>query len=247
MSASASTASATGPDRSFRSLEYGLGLLRLFTAERPVWGIAELARELNVDSATAHRYAATCLELGYLEQALTRRYRLTRRCAEPGTAMLETLAPMRAARPLLRELRRQSGRTVSLAILDGAEVFYVLRLCGFARGQYELEEGLGAGLRLPAGGTAAGRALLAAIDEIEARPPEQSPPIQVGMGGLTVDEGAARAGARGLAVAVPGGTEATSAIELTVPAEFLSAAELLAEFGEPLVAAGAALQGALGG
>jgi hypothetical protein len=67
------------------------------------------------------------------------------------------------------------------------------------------------------------------------------------MGGLTVDEGAARAGARGLAVAVPGGTEATSAIELTVPAEFLSAEELLAEFGEPLVAAGAALQGALGG
>jgi len=220
---------SAAPDRTFRSLEYGLGLLRLFTAERPVWGIAEMARELNVDSATAHRYAATCLELGYLEQALTRRYRLTRRCAEPGLAVLGALEPMRAARPILRELRRETGRTVALAVLDGEEVLYLQRLCGFAQGQYLLEKGLGAGTRLPARDTAAGRALLTLDD------------------GLTVDERATPAGARGLAIVVAGGDEAESAraIETIVPAESLSARELSAELGEPLRAAGAALEAAL--
>jgi IclR family transcriptional regulator, pca regulon regulatory protein len=235
------------PDRTFRSLQYGLGLLRLFTAERPVWGIAEMARALNVDRATAHRYAATCLELGYLEQALTRRYRLTRRCAEPGLAVLGALGPMRAAPPILRELRRRTGRTVSLAVLDGDRVLYLQRLRGFARGQYQLEKGLGAGSRLQAGDTAAGRALLG---EIEARPParerKRAAVTKIHRDRLTVDE--QDAGARGLAIVVAAGAdgdEPASAIEITVPAESLSAAELVAELGEPLRAARAALQAAL--
>jgi DNA-binding IclR family transcriptional regulator len=235
-------ATSAGPDRSFRSLQYGLGLLRLFTAERPVWGIAEMARELNVDSATAHRYAATCLELGYLEQALTRRYRLTRRCAEPGLAVLGALEPIRAARPILRELRRQTGRTVGLAVLDGDEVLYLQRLCGFAHGQYLLEKGLGAGSRLPVRDSAAGRALLAARREGDGESPNR-----IDQDRLTVDEqdAGARTGARGLAIAVAGGDEPASAIEITVPAESLSAPELIAELGEPLRAARAALEAAL--
>jgi len=254
MSASASSASTArsasghtgrgttaGPDRTFRSLEYGLGLLRLFTAERPVWGIAEMARALNVDSATAHRYVTTCLERGYLEQLLTREYRLTRRCAEPGLAVLGALEPMRAARPILRELRRQTARTVSLAVLDGDDVLYLQRLRGFARGQYQLEQGLGAGSRLQAGDTAAGRALMAAAGD-----GERFSQIQVGTGGLTVDEQDAPAGARGLAIAVGAPAERPSAIEITVPAQALSAAELLAEYGEPLRDARVALELALG-
>jgi len=248
--AAAPAASTAGPDRTFRSLQYGLGLLRLFTAQRPVWGIAEMARELNVDRATAHRYAATCLELGYLEQALTRDYRLTRRCAEPGLAVLGALALTGAARPILRELRRQTGRTVGLAVLDGDQVLYLQRLRGFAYGQYLLEKGLGAGSRLPAGDTAAGRALLADLDEREhARTRRASaPPPQLHQGGLTIDEQDAPARLRGLAIVVAaGGDESASAIEITVPVESLSAAELVAELGEPLRAARAAVVQALQG
>jgi IclR family pca regulon transcriptional regulator len=233
---------AATSNRTFRSLEYGLGLLRLFTVERSVWGIAELARELNVDNATAHRYAATCLELGYLEQVLTRRYRLTRRCAEPGLAVVGTLELMRAARPILRELRQQTGRTVSLAVLDGDEVLYLQRLRGFAQGQYQLEQGLGVGSRLPARDTAAGRALTGTAtegdDELLSR-------IDQG-GGLTVDEQDPRAGARGLAITVRAPGERPSAIEITVPTRSMTAAELMAELGEPLRATRAAVEAALG-
>jgi len=51
--------------------------------------------------------------------------------------------------------------------------------------------------------------------------------------------------ARGLAIVVRATGERTSAIELTVPAEAMSAVELVAELGEPLRAAGEALAGAL--
>ena len=220
-------ASRSVEHRTSRSLICGLALLRQFTAQRPERGITELAREMGVSRSTAHRYASTCLELGYLEQGRERRYRLARRCAQPGMAALETLELSRAGEGILRELREATGRTVGLAVLDGTDVLYLQRLCGYHRGEYRLAKGLGAGSRRPAHDTAAGRALLE--------------------GGLTVDDGALIGRARGLALAVqaPGAVERTSAIEITVPAEAMSAAEMVAELGEPLRAAGAALGAAL--
>jgi DNA-binding IclR family transcriptional regulator len=231
--------SASVSNRTSRSLVYGLTLLRQFTAEKPVRGIAELAEVLNVSRPTAHRYASTCLELGYLEQAPMRRYRLARRAAEPGRAMLGSLALARRAHPILRQLRRSTGRTVSLAVLDGADVLYLERLCGFARGQYELEKGLGAGSRRPARRTAAGNALLARSGE------ETHEPHRIHDDGLVVLDGGVDAEARGLAVAVEAPGERTSAIELTVPAEEMSSAELTAELGEPLRQAAIELRAAV--
>jgi hypothetical protein len=238
MSASASAANPVSY-RTSVTLGCGLDLLRHFTPEHPERGIGELAHEMHVSRSTAHRYASTFFELGWLAQGRNRLYRLTRRSAQPGMAVLGSMAVTRQARPILRELREQTGRTVSLVILDGAEVLYVLRLRGFERGSYQLEKGLGAGSRRPARATAAGRALLAAARESE--PPSYEEPS-----GLTVDEGDAQAAARGLAVLVTGKGERTSAIELTVPAEAIGAQELIAALGKPLWAAAVVLQVALG-
>jgi DNA-binding IclR family transcriptional regulator len=228
--------SASVGNRTSRSLVYGMSLLRQFTAKEPVRGIAELAEILNVSRPTAHRYASTCLELGYLEQAPMRRYRLARRATEPGLAMLGSLTLARHARPILRQLRQTTGRTVSLAILDDADVLYLQRLCGFAQGQYELERGLGAGTRELAHRTAAGEALLASSGE------ETHHPNGIHYGGLVILDGGLRADARGLAVSVEEHGERASAIEITVPAVAISAAEASAELGEPLRAAATALQ-----
>jgi DNA-binding IclR family transcriptional regulator len=244
MSASASASTPAASDRSpaserpaasdrssyrtSRSLIRGLALLREFTPAQPDRGIAELAREMGVSRPTAHRYAATCLELGYLEQVRGRLYRLTRRSASPGMAVLGTLELSSAGEGILRELREATGRTVALAVLDGADVLFCKRHRGFHRGEYQLERGLGAGSRRAARSTAAGRALLAGTPE------------------LTVDDGDLPGRARGLAIAVVAPGRRTSAIELRVPAETMSAAELLAELAEPLRAAGAALEAVLG-
>jgi IclR helix-turn-helix domain len=220
-------------NRTSRSLVYGFTLLRQFTAEEPVRGIAELAQALDVSRPTAHRYASTCLELGYLEQAPLRRYRLARRAAEPGLSMLGSLALVQRARPVLRGLRQSTGHTASLAIIDGADVLYLLRLCGFAHGQYELEKGLGAGTRRPARRTAAGQALLAGAGE-----PAREPQANHGEG-LVVPGGGPRADARGLAIAIQMPGERAYAIELTGPAEAISAT---GELHDALQAAATALR-----
>jgi IclR family pca regulon transcriptional regulator len=219
-------ASTGSSHRTSQSLRRGLQLIKLFTPERPERGTSELALELGVSPATASRFASTCLELGFLERG-RRGYRLTRRSAGPGLTALGALGLSRAGDSVVRELRARTGRTVSLAILDGTEVLYLERRRGYHRGEYRLERGLGAGSRRPASDTAAGRALLGGTPE------------------LVVDEGPLAGQARALAitVAVPG--ERTSAIEVTVPGEAMSAAEMLAELGEPLRAAAAALRAAL--
>jgi DNA-binding IclR family transcriptional regulator len=228
--------STTVNSRTSRSLVYGLSLLRQFTAEEPVRGIAELAQALNVSRPTAHRYASTCLELGYLEQAPRRRYRLTRRAVEPGLAMLGSLPLARRALPILRQLRQGTGRTASLAILDGTDVLYLSRLCGFAHGQYALEKGLGAGTRQPARRTAAGEALVARSGE------QTHQPQGIHDDGLVVVDGGLCAHARGLAVAIETPGERTYAIEITVPADRISVADASSQLAEPLRAATTALQ-----
>jgi len=238
MSASASAA----PNHTFRSLEYGFGLLALFTPERPVWGIAELAAELKVSPSTVHRYTTTALNLGYLEQTEKRLYRPARRCADMGIAVLETLWPSACARPILRELRRRTGRTVSLAVLDRTDVLYLQRLRGFRRGQYLLEQGLGAGSRLGMSETAAGVALAHVLQEIGSRKTPWS-----GRNELVVKDAGRHGGALGLAIAVNAGGEASGAIEITVPAATMDGVELLEELGEPLRAAAAEVQAALSG
>jgi DNA-binding IclR family transcriptional regulator len=226
-------------NRTSRSLIYGLNLLTLFTVEQPVRGVTELAQLMSVSAPTAHRYAATCLELGYLEQAPMRRYRLARRSAEPGTAMLDSLAITQPARPLLRALRQETGRTVSQAVLDGSNVIYLQRLCGFERGQYQLEKGLGAGSRRAARRTAAGRALLGALGEAE------SLARSIGRESVVLDEGGLRRGARGLAVSVRSRGQKPCAIEITLPVDAMSTAELAAELYGPLLRAAAVLRASL--
>jgi DNA-binding IclR family transcriptional regulator len=241
--AGSSTASSTtpSPQETSRTLVRGLNLFKQFTAECPVLTLAELAQGMGLSAPAAHRYAVTCLDLGYLEQDALRRYRLTRRAGEPGKALLGSWAVTRHARPILRELRRDSGRTVSLAVLERSEVLYLQRLCGYQAGQYELEQQLGAGSRLPAEKTAAGRALLdaAAVGD------QLDPPRSLDADGLRSAETGPSTGARGLAIAVCVDGERTSALEVTAPLQALSAEQLIAELGEPLLQAANALRRAL--
>jgi DNA-binding IclR family transcriptional regulator len=228
-----SSHSSPPSSQTIRSLDNGLRLLRQFTPEHPERGITEVAREMGLSPSALHRYSAACLNDGYLEQAQTRLYRPGRRCVELGLAVAEVLEPRRAAGPIVRELRAESGRTVSLAVLDGTEVLYVQRLCGFQEGQFLLEGGLGAGSRLGTGETAAGLALAEMLTESRGRKTPWSTGNE-----LVVSEGAPRAGARGLAVAVSAGGQPRGAIEITVPAAAMDGAQLSVEHGEQLRRAG---------
>lgn len=58
-----------------QSLERGLTILALFTSDRPLWGIADIAAATKFERSTTHRYATTLVALGQLEQTAGRKYK----------------------------------------------------------------------------------------------------------------------------------------------------------------------------
>ena len=150
-----------------QSLERGLAILGCFTPDRSVLGIADIADELGISRSTTHRYVITLFALGYLEQGSSRRYRLGLRVTDLGMSALNATGLREHAHPYLEELRRDTSYTVSLAVLDGAEIVYADQARSFRRAQNEIDLGLAVGSRVPACCTAMGKVLLANLPERE--------------------------------------------------------------------------------
>jgi IclR family transcriptional regulator, pca regulon regulatory protein len=150
-----------------QSLERGLAILTCFTPQRPVMGIADIADELGMSRSTTHRYMITLVELGYLEQGGSRKYRLGLRVTDLGMSALNSMSLREYARPDLEELRQETRFTVNLAILDGSEILYVDRVRGSRPGQSKIDFALHVGSRLPASCTALGKLLLAYLPDAE--------------------------------------------------------------------------------
>jgi IclR family transcriptional regulator, pca regulon regulatory protein len=247
------------------SLKAGLAILSCFSAERPVLGIANLADELSMSRSTTHRYASTLVALGYLEQDQSRRYRLAPRAVDVGMSVLDSMALRAKAHEHLRELREQTGRTVSLAVLDEADVRYVDRLRGWRRGQHAADLNLGAGARLPLHCSAMGKVLLANLPaderdrvigelELKRRGPNsitskkalRAELERVRAEGIAVGDEELAPGVRTLAAPVIGlDGEVAAAIGIPVPADEFTRGQLQEALGVPLRAAAKRLSASL--
>ncbi|GAA1635237.1 IclR family transcriptional regulator [Actinoplanes couchii] len=146
-----------------QSLERGLTILSSFSEARPVLGIADISRAVNLTKSTTHRYVATLARLGYLQQdPETRKYSLGPKVVDLGFAAVNSLEINRVAAPCLQALADETGYTVSMAVLDGIDLVYVeRRRSSRAAGAYALGLNLHVGSRLPAYCTSMGKVLLA--------------------------------------------------------------------------------------
>lgn len=145
-----------------QSLERGLAILSAFRSGRPLLGVSELGREIGLGRSTTHRYVATLAALGYLRQdPATRKYRLGPRVLDLGFSAINSMELREVAAPHLRRLSDETGYTVNMAILDGADVVYVERCRSSQAGQREIDLNLHVGSRLPAYCTSLGKVLLA--------------------------------------------------------------------------------------
>lgn len=149
-----------------QSLERGLAILSAFNSERPLIGVSELSRELELSRSTAHRYIATLAQLGYLKQDPdSKRYRLGPKVLDLGFSAINSMELREVSSPHLRELSDATGYTVNLAILDGTDVVYIDRCRAGQPGQIEIDLNLHVGARLPAYCTAMGKAIIAFLPE----------------------------------------------------------------------------------
>ena len=157
---------ADGNTGTSQSLERGLAILSSFHSDRPLIGVSELSRGLELSRSTVHRYVATLAKLGYLQQdSDSKRYRLGPKVLDLGFSALSSMDLLEISAPHLRQLSDETQRTVNLAILDGTDVVYIERCRAARPGQREIDLNLHVGARLPAYCTAMGKAILAFIPE----------------------------------------------------------------------------------
>jgi IclR family transcriptional regulator, pca regulon regulatory protein len=155
---------STGPTSAghSQSLERGLAILSTFSESRPSLGIADLARIVDLNKSTTHRYVTTLTALGFLQQDPdTRKYRLGTRVVELGFAAVNSMEVARVAGRALQALSDETGYTVSMAVLDGTEIVYVDRCRSAREGRFGIDLNLHVGSRLPAYCTSMGKAMLA--------------------------------------------------------------------------------------
>lgn len=149
-----------------QSVEKAFRIVLAFDAAHPTMGLTQLAKATGLERSAVQRFAHTLQKLGYLRKdPVTRHFRLTSRTLGPAHRYTETDPLIRLATPYLIDLRRETGETVSLTVLEGAEVVYVVRLLS----AHSLATRVTVGARVPAYCTAAGLVMLSRLPECDAR------------------------------------------------------------------------------
>ena len=113
--------SGDGSKRGLTSAEKMLGMLSLFTAERPVWSPERAARQARVSLATGYRYFNTLVGAGLLEKPQRNRYVL-------GPAIVELDRQIRDADPVLK-----LARPVMIRLLRRLREPAAILLCRYYR------------------------------------------------------------------------------------------------------------------
>jgi len=146
-----------------QSFARGLGVIASFGAEAPRQTLTEVAQRTGLTRAGARRILLTLEALGYVA-AEGRHFALTPKILDLGFAYLSTLPLWNVAEPVMEALVAEVGEACSAAVLEGADVVYVLRV---PTANKIMSINLGVGSRLPAFATSMGRVLLAGLDAAE--------------------------------------------------------------------------------
>lgn len=140
-----------------KSLSSGIRALEVIAeSDRPI-SLSEIANHLKTNKTTATRICYTLSELQLLQRDEHNKYSLTPKILKFGYASLSALGWRGVARFYLENLSKETQETVSLSVLDGTDVMFILRI---RRGDFFPFE-TGVGTRLPAHCAAMGKALVA--------------------------------------------------------------------------------------
>jgi IclR family pca regulon transcriptional regulator len=239
-----------------QSLERGLAVIRALSAPDPQT-LSDVARSTGLTRATARRFLLTLERLGYVRQEQGR-FGLTPQVLQLGYAYLSSLTLPEIAQPHLARLVERVHESSSVSVLDGGDVVYVARVPT----RRIMTVSINVGTRFPAHATSMGRVLLAGLDaaareqllasiELEGFTPatitgradlEAELERVAGQGYALVDQ-ELEIGLRSVAVPIhdPAGT-VVAAMNLSVPAASMTAAEMRAELLPALRETAAAIE-----
>jgi DNA-binding IclR family transcriptional regulator len=127
------------------SVDLVVRLLELLAASRGPRGVSEVARELGISKARAHRHLRALTQRGYASQdAATDGYEIGVRVLALGEAVRDRFDAAAAIRPLMGPLREATGLAVTASVLVEGAVTIVEML----QGKTLIEFGIRPGSRL---------------------------------------------------------------------------------------------------
>ncbi|MBL0420636.1 IclR family transcriptional regulator [Ramlibacter sp. AW1] len=145
-------------------LARGLQLLTCFSRNEPQLTGAELARRLDLPRASVFRLLQTLEQTGYVERVPdSASYRLAIGVLRLGFEYLASMELTEMGRPIIEQLRTDTGYSAHLVVRDGQHVVFVSKAAG-ANAQFH---SIQVGARLPAHATVLGRLLLSGLSMAE--------------------------------------------------------------------------------
>jgi IclR family transcriptional regulator, pca regulon regulatory protein len=149
-----------------RSVEKAFRVLSAFGTGHATLSLAQVAAMAELDKSAAQRFTYTLERLGYLHKdSETKRFGLTPRALDLGYHYMRASPIADRAMPYLLELSRNTEESVSLSVLDGTEIVYVVRFTS----RHMVSSNVIVGTRLPAFCTAPGIAMLARLPRAASR------------------------------------------------------------------------------
>jgi IclR family pca regulon transcriptional regulator len=143
-----------------QSLARGLQVLRVFERELPSASLSQVAERTGLARAVVRRSLLTLQHLGYVGSR-GRSFFLTPRVLELGYSYLSSLDLTELAQQSMEQLAQRVGESCSMAVLDGNDIVYVLRVPV----RRVMSLALGVGVRLPAFAASMGRVMLADLPD----------------------------------------------------------------------------------
>lgn len=145
-----------------KSVEKCFVILDCLQTSQRMLTLEEITRATGYKKTTCFRLLKTLLTLNVVELSpQTKKYRYGHRLAAIGLSALKNLNLKQAALPILKRLRDETGETVNLTILSGAEILYVDRLMS----DYLVNVNVNIGDRLPVYCASMGKAILAFLPD----------------------------------------------------------------------------------
>ena len=144
-----------------QSLARGLSVMAVFGSQFPQMTLAQVAEKTSLSRASARRCLITLVREGY---AVTdgKYFSLSPKVLDLGYAFLSSMPFWERAKPIVDDVVRKTGETTSIAVLDHADIVFVV----VARLPTRIVMlNLGVGSRLPAYATSTGRVLLSSLPE----------------------------------------------------------------------------------
>jgi len=146
-------------DYYIKSVIKSLNILNLFSESRQELSLSEISKILSLGISTTYRLISTLKYKNYIEQnPLNLKYKLGYAFLNKAFLVSRNEADIiKKSMPYLENLRDFTKESISLAVLDGANIVYIAKADGYELLRTNIE----IGKKMPAYNTALGRVLLA--------------------------------------------------------------------------------------